>query len=558
MSRRRKPNSATPAEAAASAAVAAVREIRRSGGRVIFEDGTSIPLATRPKPRVREADDDVSSLFEDLLDLVNHPESYALAPLLEHGATGGRPYLFPPQLYSLLHALTRLFPHAREMTREIKKNATYSAVVWAGVLARIDDPDERARIQTELVDKGRFPSRTTIRRAFNKLDAAEVRDAMRAHAVAVAIENDYFNADRQGASTTPDRRDSVYNDGTVHKALSAAAEEQVMDPATAELWKRRVDHDCVEHTEGGGKRVVGMKSVQLMVRGDEYGDALFLDIDVERSPAPAAESRRAVDMFELVDDELARIDGRAPSVAGSASHQDAHTGHHAIAGFAIDGAANGPDHQRLLARGTVLASPVTAKSVIVDPATGDETRIDHVNDLGNWDHHKHDGCPGHRLVAINSRIHLQETINGKVAHTRLDHRLKITWRNSRRYLYIELAVPCRRHRTTDTIRISLRRATYAKRDTNGNDRLDLYDTLTTWVRAWPGDSVEGKAMKALRVSVEGTHSRLDDAWDNGRVPAWGNHMRHIVILGWARGDNLLADMRLARRRALEPDRARAG
>jgi hypothetical protein len=235
---------------------------------------------------------------------------------------------------------------------------------------------------------------------------------------------------------------------------------------------------------------------------------------------------------------------------------------HAFNAFLYDGAPDADHHRRLLDLGIPLANTTASKVAHLDPKSRNETRIEHIHDLGNWPHthNPEDGSPSctSRLVAIGGQVHLQETVNGEVEYTALEHKFKPVWRSGRRYLYIELNVPCRRRRTTGSIRMSLQRSTYAKNDASGNDRLHVYAAITRGIRVWPVGTEAGKKLKGDRVAIEAKHSVWDDAWPNRRIPAWSNHMRRVLLLGWAYGDNILTEARLARARAASEALERAG
>jgi len=493
------------------------RPTRRPRANVIaLADGTLALSRQQTPPRRRKSDKEVFTTHEKIEFITRDPRAYHI---FDEMSELRETLTYPLELLSVLHCLRRVFPHARELTREIGRTDVYLAMVWDGVL-RNSDPEDHPHIR-ELAKHGRFPDRTTLGRLGKRIGlTTEIREAQMNLGLEVAVNAGAFDPNRADRAAKPNRQDVVSIDGTVHKSPTKASASHRVDRDTGEITRRRVDSGAQAFTEGGtSAKVWGTKTVSVWARAGTEGVPVPIGMDICRKVDPAGEADVSTRLVIAAEQALA---------TGKFGLTPRH-----IMAVVGDGAPIGKHAVKLADHNILLHNPPAAKSVGVDPETGAKTRLDEheyvIAKMGE------DGCD-HVLVARGGDTFVKEIVNGQSMLRIVEGRPRYIRRHKREYVYFEWKVECLASSAIHTVRLPLHKD---KHESDDDHRQRLH-----WTRAWGRTTPTGRELKGQSNTVESFHSRIDSSFRNGRIPAYGDAAKVAVLNGYLCGEAILADAQL--------------
>ncbi|MFD9790427.1 hypothetical protein ACFWXK_05685 [Streptomyces sp. NPDC059070] len=312
----------------------------------------------------------------------------------------------------------------------------------------------------------------------------------------------------------PERQQVLHGDATVAKPPSGRSEDQTVDERTGEIRNHRVDEDAGIYVEGGGKQVYGNKFLSTAVRlAATPHSRVILALESIRHKSQEEDPERESEGIALVA-MVKRILKRARGAKA----------------VTYDAALRGKHRAPLIAEGLVVFTPqhegLTPQSLL---------------------RYREKGCPcSHDLYDAEGRVCERRITNdGKTHYTPLpveELECREGKGSTRFYHRITIACPAKTH--TPRIRVD---ETDEDRQIDPKTKKQRFNR-TEHLRQVPPGTPAARRLKGFRQDSESIHSRFDQAYPHGRVPAYGARGALLIYIGYAWVNNSLT-------RALHPIRS---
>ena len=463
----------------------------------------------QPTRRDTSAVVDGFSGLERLLVRLSLPETYSTFGFSKESPDRtGRPRDYPPELYSAVAALRDVHPEVRKLHRHITGNKTLIAAAWDGVLRFGQPVDEYQRAEwQQMRDEFAFPSRATLNRRLNDVQRDPQSELIKSN-VTIAIELGYFQPHQD--SPTLGRGRVMTADGTVFEGPSTVKSRQTKNPATGEIHDRRFDEMSHVYVDGTGKKIWGPKFAILGAQALPhlpYGISLAACHVVGRSPSDEVDV--TLNLVEEVDRLLMRHLCKAEALF-------------------MDGAPAAKHILRLLELEMAAVCPPTRKASGRD-GTDPIERIHHIGTFTT-----RSGTA--RLMLEGSVIYQLINVAGQSEKHQVAQKPKIIKRVTedavRQYLYVEVITL-----EGDMIRIPISRLDGRNGRPNETEeehfhRLSLMRIAARNLAEW------NETHGANRGTSERKNGKLDAAFTNKRIPAYGKHRQQCVITDMLIGEAL--------------------
>jgi hypothetical protein len=503
---------------------------KRAGQYAVLADGRRLRIKTEPKKRGRKAGPAADQSGNAVTRAASHLSNVRSLHQLEdirlgtNPQFGGRPSLYPRQLWSMIYVLQNAI--ATEVAI-----LDYLAIPWnKAVLVELIreersnfDSADQATIDRWLRAGSPVPHRSTtvkMLRSLGRRGKAFATD-LRTQGVRLAVEQGRFDP----AAPVDDPHCVIIGDATVVKAASSGTETETIDLNTGVITRRRPDELSLHHHEGGDKSVTvyGTKVAMIWSPSTDRLGTIALGAAFVPSPSPTIEATVSVALSVEVQGELSTY-GRAAKVV------------------AYDKAADGPHQSILNEHGMLLVTRARADD-------HDESSTSHYLREKLIGFHTADcGC---RYVfwAKMKRLHVaRESVTGDVHHEPLPHVRKESVRNGTVYHYSEHTFACRLDATQHhTLRIPWNG--WKSFNHRGKNRLEPvtekeYRSILHYLQPHAPGTDEHADTYGLRARTETMHSVVDDLLPSQRLQRWGLDSKSAFVFGYLAGHNLFTEAAL--------------
>ncbi|MGW3211550.1 MULTISPECIES: hypothetical protein [unclassified Streptomyces] len=458
----------------------------------IPDDAFGAAADAPPPPGPEAPPISIDTRFEYLL---NNPDLYTAAASLPDASRVGRPAHYPSVVYLIFLCSISIFGSARSTACSLQRPLWWDQVLNA---VRSHSGDEAA---AALPATG--PSRSQWNYYFQKRlkpAFAEIRDTSRDLWIQQALSCGMMaESGKRVSRAYPERQHVVHSDATVPKPASSQRHREVVNTETGEIRRHRVDPDASTTREGGGKIVYGNKFLSLAVRlAATPHSRIVLGIESVRHKSRARDPQR--------DDEGTAFVKLTKHILSQAP---------GLRAITYDTALRGTHRAPLIADGLIAFS--TQHGGLTPQS------------LKQFED-KDTGCT-HDLYVADGRIcERHMTINGKTHYTPLPVE-ELAYRKGKetsRY-YHRITIPCPSKKHTEHIRCD---ETDEDRQMDPRTKRQRFHR-TEHLRQVPPDTPAGRRLRGFRQDSESQHSRLDQAYALGRMPAYGAIGSLLIYVGFA-------------------------
>ena len=355
------------------------------------------------------------------------------------------------------------------------------------------------------------------------------RDHLTRSSLLAGWEMGFMNPARRSLAH-PDSRDFMGGDGTVAKAPTDNTDVVAYDPDTKTTWYPRVAEGMAGYSEGGSEITLdGIKFVMTHLKGPKWRDHLYTDVlyeDALDPESPSGEGAVALDAIKHIDKHIKLLAEDGIELG--------------LRGFVWDNILHDKYTREIHDLGYLAISPVTAKELIRDEAGKIIERVEKSKKLevarftttrpGRKDPHIIN-CQ-HSIWGHGGALHHEVVVNGQPALLPLTVK-KFEQRG--RLFYHLVKIPCTQIDGEHEYRVPTRQT---KEDTKRG--ILRQEVLRDFPPSSDPRTPYGSLYKWLRNVTEWSHSQLDALLKHKRVPAYGQHGRHMLMAGYCLGENAVA------------------
>lgn len=470
----------------------------------IPNDAFGDPSAPSP-PRGPEAPP--LSIDERFEYLITNPDLYTAAraalPVRGPGSVG-RPLSYPPFIYVIFLCAISVFGSARSTACHLQRPLWWNAVREA-VREAVGpgEADALAPVGPSL-SKWNYYLRNYL-----KKHIPAVRDISRDLWIQQALDMGMMPERKtRGNWIYPDRDQVIHGDATVAAPPSDWTEHTITDTETGEIRHHRVDEDASNTTEGGGRKVYGNKFLSVATRlGNTPHSRVILALESIRHKSRKRDPHREDEGTALVR-LVKHILTKAPGTRA----------------VTYDMALRGKHRAPLIAEGIVVFTP---------NHDGNTPQA-----LQKYEHGPCTQALAHDLYVTEGRIcERRITVDGKTLYTPLpEEELERRKGKTSTRFYHRFTIPCPREKHTLRIRAD---ETNEDREIDPSTKRQRFNR-TEHLRQVPPATYAGRRIKGFRQDSESQHSRFDQAYPHGRVPAYGANGAFLIYIGYAWLNNSIA------------------